>query len=223
MFPTYKPITLKVSDLTKKDSYAAMILGMQTNTAKKTIKLVSSDKLNSIQGQKKFITFITVKNFVKDYPTLMKIEKNQLKVAPEMAESLQSTKPFSYQMILGFVSGFEFMGFFLGIAFLTMLASTLMFKVLSGAASDKLRYEMLYKIGTRRTVLKKSIRNEIGVLFLIPGILGVVDVLFGLRLFTALLPHPYMGFWLPFLIFIVLYFIYYIVTVKLYENIVLNK
>ena len=222
-FPTYKPITLKVSDLTKKDSYAAMILGMQTNTAKKTIKLVSSDKLNSIQGQKKFITFITVKNFVKDYPTLMKIEKNQLKVAPEMAESLQSTKPFSYQMILGFVSGFEFMGFFLGIAFLTMLASTLMFKVLSGAASDKLRYEMLYKIGTRRTVLKKSIRNEIGVLFLIPGILGVVDVLFGLRLFTALLPHPYMGFWLPFLIFIVLYFIYYIVTVKLYENIVLNK
>lgn len=98
-----------------------------------------------------------------------------------------------------------------------------MFKVLSGAASDKLRYEMLYKIGTRRTVLKKSIRNEIGVLFLIPGILGVVDVLFGLRLFTALLPHPYMGFWLPFLIFIVLYFIYYIVTVKLYENIVLNK
>lgn len=222
-FPTYKPITLKVSDLTKKDSYAAMILGMQTNTTKKTIKLVSSDKLNSIQGQKKFITFITVKNFVKDYPTLMKIEKNQLKVAPEMAESLQSTKPFSYQMILGFVSGFEFMGFFLGIAFLTMLASTLMFKVLSGAASDKLRYEMLYKIGTRRTVLKKSIRNEIGVLFLIPGILGVVDVLFGLRLFTALLPHPYMGFWLPFLIFIVLYFIYYIVTVKLYENIVLNK
>lgn len=222
-FPTYKPITLKVSDLTKKDSYAAMILGIQTNTAKKTIKLVSSDKLNSIQGQKKFITFITVKNFVKDYPTLMKIEKNQLKVAPEMAESLQSTKPFSYQMMLGFVSGFEFMGFFLGIAFLTMLASTLMFKVLSGAASDKLRYEMLYKIGTRRTVLKKSIRNEIGVLFLIPGILGVVDVLFGLRLFTALLPHPYMGFWLPFLIFIVLYFIYYIVTVKLYENIVLNK
>ncbi|MCT3602806.1 ABC transporter permease [Lactobacillus acidophilus] len=222
-FPTYKPITLKVSDLTKKDSYAAMILRIQTNTAKKTIKLVSSDKLNSIQGQKKFITFITVKDFVKDYPTLMKIEKNQLKVAPEMAESLQSTKPFSYQMILGFVSGFEFMGFFLGIAFLTMLASTLMFKVLSGAASDKLRYEMLYKIGTRRTVLKKSIRNEIGVLFLIPGILGVVDVLFGLRLFTALLPHPYMGFWLPFLIFIVLYFIYYIVTVKLYENIVLNN
>ena len=104
-----------------------------------------------------------------------------------------------------------------------MLASTLMFKVLSGAASDKMRYEMLYKIGTRRKVLKQSIRHEIGVLFLLPGILGVIDVLFGLRLFTALLPHPYMGFWVPFSIFIVLYFIYYAVTVKLYENLVLQK
>lgn len=100
-------------------------------------------------------------------------------------------------MMLGFVSGFEFMGFFLGIAFLTMLASTLMFKVLSGAASDKVRYEMLYKIGTRKAVLKQSIRREIGALFLLPGVLGVIDVLFGLRLFRVFLPRPYMGIWLP--------------------------
>lgn len=222
-FPTYKPITFKISDLTIKNGYAGNVLKMQTNTTDKTLKLVSSGKLNSIQGPKNTITFITVKNFVKDYPTLMKIEKEQIKAAPQMAEALSQTKPFSYQMILGFVSGFEFMGFFLGIAFLTMLASTLMFKVLSGAASDKVRYEMLYKIGTRKNVLKQSIRHEIGVLFLLPGVLGVVDVLFGLRLFTVLLPHPYMGFWLPFLIFIVLYFIYYAVTVRLYENIVLKK
>ena len=153
----------------------------------------------------------------------MKLEKVQLASNPAMAQVLSRTKPFSYQMILGFTSGFEFMGFFLGIAFLTMLASTLMFKVLSGAASDKMRYEMLYKIGTRRKILKQSIRHEIGVLFLLPGVLGVIDVLFGLRLFTALLPHPYVGFWVPFLIFIVLYFIYYAVTVKLYENLVLKK
>ncbi|MDY0844481.1 ABC transporter permease, partial [Streptococcus thermophilus] len=38
-----------------------------------------------------------------------------------------------------------------------------------------------------------------------------------------LLPKPYMDIWLPFLIFIVLYFIYYMVTVKLYENKVLKK
>lgn len=222
-FPIYKPVTLKTSELTMKDSYAGNVLRIQTNTLGKTVKLVSSNQLKNIQGQKKFITLITVKDFVKDYLTLMKLEKVQLASNPAMAQALSRTKPFSYQMILGFTSGFEFMGFFLGIAFLTMLASTLMFKVLSGAASDKMRYEMLYKIGTRRKVLKQSIRHEIGVLFLLPGILGVIDVLFGLRLFTALLPHPYMGFWVPFSIFIVLYFIYYAVTVKLYENLVLQK
>ena len=121
-----------------KDSYAGNVLRIQTNTLGKTVKLVSSNQLKNIQGQKKFITLITVKDFVKDYLTLMKLEKVQLASNPAMAQALSRTKPFSYQMILGFTSGFEFMGFFLGIAFLTMLASTLMFKVLSGAASDKI-------------------------------------------------------------------------------------
>lgn len=221
-FPTYKPITLKTRDLTNSKKYANIRLSTVLPNGHKKIKLVSPEKLATIQGQKKFITLLTVKNFEKEYPTLMKIEKAQM-TSHEISSVLSNTKPFSYQMILGFVSGFEFMGFFLGIAFLTMLASTLMFKVLSGAASDKIRYEMLYKIGTRKAVLKKSIRSEIGVLFLLPGILGVIDVLFGLRLFKALLPKPYMGIWLPFTIFIVLYLIYYLVTVKLYENIVLQK
>lgn len=222
-FPTYKPFVLKTEDLSNPEKYANMHFGLLVGAGKKKIKLVSANKLNAVKGQKKYITLLTVKNFAKDYPTLMKIEKAQIAAVPMMANVLMNTKPFQYQMMLGFISGFEFMGFFLGIAFLTMLASTLMFKVLSGAASDKMRYEMLYKIGTRRKVLKQSIRNEIGVLFLLPGVLGIIDVLFGLRLFKALLPKPYMGIWLPFLIFIVLYFIYYAVTVKLYENIVLKK
>ncbi|MDK7192915.1 hypothetical protein QP420_06675, partial [Bifidobacterium sp. UMB1197] len=69
-------------------------------------------------------------------------------------------------------SGFEFMGFFLGLAFLAMLASTLMFKVLSGANSDKPRYQMLWKVGTRKSLLKASIAKEIGILFVLPAVLG---------------------------------------------------
>ncbi len=46
------------------------------------------------------------------------------------------------------------MGFFLGLAFLTMLASCLMFQDLcQEAKSDIARYEMLEKIGTRRDCL----------------------------------------------------------------------
>lgn len=221
-FPTYTPTVAKTKDLVTPGNSANTRLSMMLLNGTKKIELVSPAKFNTIQGQKKFITLIRVKDFVKDYPTLTKIEKLQM-TSPMISRVLSNTKPFTYQVVLGSVSGFEFMGFFLGIAFLTMLASTLMFKVLSGAASDKVRYEMLYKIGTREKMLRKSIRNEIGVLFALPGALGIIDVLFGLRLFKALLPKPYMGIWLPFLIFIVLYFIYYIVTVKLYENIVLKK
>jgi len=164
-----------------------------------------------------------VKNFDQDYPTILKLQKQQLKENSAYEYIYTSSKAGSYQLIKNFSSGFEFMGFFLGIAFLTMLASTLMFKVLSGAASDKVRYQMLFEIGTRVKVLRQSIRNEIGVLFLLPGILGVIDVLFGLRLFKLLLPHPYQNLWIPFTIFIVLYLIYYLLTVKLYEKIVLVR
>ncbi|ALI53186.1 FtsX-like permease family protein [Lactobacillus helveticus] len=221
-FPSYTPTVAKAKDLVTPGNSANTRLSMMLLNGTKKIELVSPAKFNAIQGQKKFVTLIRVKDFIKEYPTLMKIEKAQM-TSPLISRVLSNTKPFTYQVVLGFASGFEFMGFFLGIAFLTMLASTLMFKVLSGAASDKVRYEMLYKIGTREKMLRRSIRNEIGVLFALPGVLGIIDVLFGLRLFKALLPKPYMGIWLPFLIFIVLYFIYYMVTVKLYENIVLIK
>ena len=43
------------------------------------------------------------------------------------------------------MSGTMFMGFFLGIAFLAMMASSLMFKILTGASRDVRRYEMLRK------------------------------------------------------------------------------
>lgn len=60
-----------------------------------------------------------------------------------------------YQFMNSFMSGTMFMGFFLGIAFLAMMASSLMFKILTGASRDVRRYEMLRKIGVRRSMLTK--------------------------------------------------------------------
>ena len=62
------------------------------------------------------------------------------------AERLDS-KYQAYDMFYGVASGTVFMGFFLGIAFLAMMASCLMFKILSGASKDITRYQMLRKIG----------------------------------------------------------------------------
>ncbi|MGO2637830.1 MAG: ABC transporter permease, partial [Enterococcus viikkiensis] len=85
------------------------------------------------------------------------------------------------------------------------------------------RYTMLEKIGTRRQLLTASIRKEIGVLFLVPGLLGVIHVLFGLKMFTSLLSEPYSNIWVPFLIFFVLYFVYYVLTIWIYTGIVMKR
>ncbi|MFD1317237.1 FtsX-like permease family protein [Loigolactobacillus zhaoyuanensis] len=194
--------------------------------SQKTIKLVDQATFAQTSGRTQQLTTIVARDFFAELPTIKRVtqlDQRHNKVATSY--DMGSTKYDAYQMMNGLLSGFEFMGFFLGVAFLAMLASCLMFKILSGAASDRTRYRMLDKIGTRQRLLRGAIAKEIGVLFLLPGVVGVIHVLFGLQMFTTtgLLPHAYHDLWLPFLIFLVLYSLYYLLTVKLYQNIVLKK
>ncbi len=128
-----------------------------------------------------------------------------------------------YNIVNASASGTIFMGFFLGIAFLAMMASCLMFKILSGASKDIVRYEMLRKIGVRHELLTKSIYKELFFVFLFPAIVGIVHVLLGMKILGFILIDPYFRIWLPILIFVVIYSIYYFVTVQLYKGIVLPK
>ena len=221
--PTYKVKTLATAKLDKPQTTENSIFSqMVPNGLPKKIHLVSPKRWLSIDGQEKFVSYINVKDFVHDFPVINQIQKQQLRENRDYKDTYLNSKPYYYSNVLGFTSAFEFMGFFLGIAFLTMLASTLMFKVLSGAASDKVRYQMLHEIGARPRLLRSSIRKEIGTLFTMPAILGIVDVLCGLQLFKTLLISPYHNIWIPFTIFIVLYLGYYLLTVTLYEKIVLK-
>ena len=174
----------------------------------------------------KVIAFYKVKDFAKNNKKLLKLTEQEMKLFSKDSMAygyLEFTKPVFYPQIAATYSGFEFMGIFLGLSFLMMLASTLMFKILSAAASDKLRYKMLYKLGARNSVLKAAIRKEIAILFVAPAVLGSLDVLFGLKFFTILLPDPYFRIWIPFLAFFLLYLVYYLLTVKLYQGIVLGE
>ncbi|WP_294919652.1 FtsX-like permease family protein [uncultured Lactobacillus sp.] len=222
--PTYKVKTLATAKLDKPQTTENSIFSqMVPNGLPKKIHLVSPKRWLSIDGQEKFVSYINVKDFVHDFPVINQIQKQQLRENRDYKDTYLNSKPYYYSNVLGFTSAFEFMGFFLGIAFLTMLASTLMFKVLSGAASDKVRYQMLHEIGARPRLLRSSVRKEIGTLFTMPAILGIVDVLCGLQLFRSLLKSPYHNIWIPFTIFIVLYLGYYLLTVTLYEKIVLTN
>lgn len=207
-------------DITAQDQLRSYLLPEQRG---KEIQVVDQTAFDTINAPESSLRMVQVKDFQASYDALHELaQTNQETNTTETADTNFSQRVFVYDTYNGLFSGFEFMGFFLGIAFLTMLASCLMFKILSGANSDIQRYTMLKKIGTRTSLLKESIRKEIGVLFLVPGILGMIHVLFGLQMFTTLMIDPYHDLWLPFGIFIALYAIYYVVTIWLYTNIVLQ-
>lgn len=188
------------------------------------LQVVSDGAFAQAPGTAQTVRVYRVRDLRANAKTLTKLQNTQNKKYPALAaRGVAGSTAASYAMFNAFCSGFAFMGFFLGIAFLAMLASTLMFKILSGADYDKNRYQMLRKMGVREKLLRGSIRSELFTLFAIPGALGVVHVLFGLKLFTSLLLNPYDKLYLPFGIFIVLYLIYYLVTVWLYEGIVLRR
>ncbi|MTD38629.1 FtsX-like permease family protein [Erwinia sp. CPCC 100877] len=199
---------------------------LPSQTGKKLI-LLTDTEYNQVELESTQINLYRFADFSKHLSDLKRLTLLNQKINPSLADAgIQNglnEKYDIYQMMNSLYSGLEFMGFFLGIAFLTMLASCLMFKILTGANNDRLRYEMLRKIGTRRKVMRQSIYREVGILFLIPGVLGVVHVLFGMQMFSDFLSNPYQGIWIPFTIFLVSYLSYYLLTVSLYTGIVLPK
>lgn len=232
----YDTRRITVNDLKNKKSspvndaeYQLMSL---TPYAGAQVKVVSQNQYNQVNAKENKIELLRVNNFRSNFNNIEKLQNlsaTQMMSSPEVDKdavniNLSNSKSAQYRLVSSMTSGFEFMGFFLGLAFLAMLASTLMFKVLSGANSDKPRYQMLWKVGTRKSLLKASIAKEIGILFALPAALGVVDVLFGLQLFKSILGmNTYDKLWIPFTIFGVLYVLYYLLTVVLYQHIVLQK
>lgn len=186
------------------------------------IKIVSAKQFAAIKGTSSTFTTLRVQSFKAAYPTLMKLMKAQTKGEASWKSAFTTTRAYAYKLISSIVGGIEFTGFFLGFAFMAMLAATLMFKVLSGAVADRSRYTMLNKLGFSKAKLSANIFKELAWLFVLPAALGSVHVLVGLRIFEGIVNKPYANLWLPFTIFGVLYAIYYVVTVLLYRRIVLR-
>ncbi|UTG84211.1 FtsX-like permease family protein [Bacillus paranthracis] len=187
------------------------------------IKIVDQKMYDTVNGKEGIVFTGKTDDFEAHKKEWKKLDELQLdKYKNVKAERLDS-KYQAYDMFYGVASGTVFMGFFLGIAFLAMMASCLMFKILSGASKDLTRYQMLRKIGVRRELLTKSIYKELFLVFLFPAIVGIAHVLVGMNIFGFILIDPYFRIWVPIIIFVVIYTIYYFITVQLYKGIVLPK
>jgi len=187
------------------------------------IKIVDQKMYDTVNGKEGIVVTGKTDDFVAYTKEWKKLDELQLVKYKNVKAEQMNSKYQSYDMFYGVASGTVFMGFFLGIAFLAMMASCLMFKILSGASKDITRYQMLRKIGVRRELLTKSIYKELFLVFLFPAIVGIAHVLVGMNIFGFILIDPYFRIWVPIVIFIVIYAIYYFITVQLYKGIVLPK
>ncbi|KAB2451788.1 ABC transporter permease [Bacillus sp. CH126_4D] len=187
------------------------------------MKIVDQNIYDGMKGKESTVFMGKTDDFGSYIKEWKKLDELQMaKYKNVRAEELDS-KYQAYIVSHNFASGLMFMGFFVGVAFLAMMASCLMFKVLSGAFKDCTRYQMLRKIGVRQELLAQSIYKELFFVFLVPAIVGIVHVLVGMNMFRVLLPNPYSRIWVPIIIFVVIYSIYYFITVQLYKRIVLPK
>ncbi|MGN4422300.1 FtsX-like permease family protein [Bacillus cereus group sp. MYBK30-1] len=189
----------------------------------RTIKIVDQKMYGGLKGTEGTVFIGKTDDFLTYTKEWKKIDELQLAKYKNIKDDMLDSKYAYYSMGYAFASGTVFMGFFLGIAFLAMMASCLMFKILSGASKDITRYQMLRKIGVRRELLTKSIYKELFLVFLFPAIVGIVHVLVGMNIFERFVIDPYFRIWLPIVIFVVIYAIYYFITVQLYKGIVLPK
>ncbi|HFK1402109.1 ABC transporter permease [Bacillus cereus] len=187
------------------------------------IKIVDQKMYDTVNGKEGIVFTGKTDDFEAYKKEWKKLDELQLDKYKNVAAERLDSKYQTYDMLYGVASGTVFMGFFLGIAFLAMMASCLMFKILSGASKDITRYQMLRKIGVRRELLTKSIYKELFLVFLFPAIVGIAHVLVGMNIFGFILIDPYFRIWVPIVIFVVIYTIYYFITVQLYKGIVLPK
>ncbi|UAC48369.1 ABC transporter permease [Bacillus aquiflavi] len=194
--------------------------------ADRTVLITDKERYDQFEGKEYQLLVAMTDDFLLYELQLKEIGERQKEVAQAFTgQELEMfhTKYTDYEQIKAIMTGTVFMGFFLGIAFLMMMASVLMFKILSSATTDIKRYSMLRKIGVRKPLLIKSIYKELFIVFTFPALLGIVHVLAGMIMFSFILVDPYLKIWVPITIFLIIYAIYYLVTVQLYKGIVLPK
>lgn len=177
-------------------------------------------------GDEKTMRAFTTPDLLGNDKTLRTIYQGEQAHLASMDQSGLPSVPGSFGMLVVLKSlfgGLEFMSMFLGIAFMVMLASTLMFKILSNVAPDMRRYQILNMVGVNKHQAKMTVAKDLGILFFIPMTIGLVDALVGLQMFKSIMPDAYAGVATALPWVLAIYVLYYIVTVIIYRHLVLKK
>ncbi|WP_027633588.1 ABC transporter permease [Clostridium hydrogeniformans] len=110
-----------------------------------------------------------------------------------------------------------FIGSFLGLVFLICTGSIIFFKQLSESNADKFNYDILKKVGVSNKELKVSISKQIGIVFLLPLVVGITHSTFALKVLESLLNMSLLKpILITYVIYSIIYLVYYFITVRAY-------
>ena len=170
----------------------------------KKIALRSTAELNKIKGKTKYLTLVQLNSFDRDWPFLLKIEHKRAQSSAVYSRLYSSSKAATYQLILGMSKEMKILGYSLAFVFGASLIAILIIAVKAAKRDQKFTNERL---------AQRTWQSKTGLLFFIPAIFGVFDVLFGLRFFDQVLPTAYYEVWLPIVLMLLVYFAIYLLTV----------
>ena len=169
----------------------------------KTIELCSTAELNKVKGNTKYLTLAQLNSFDRDWPFLLKIEHKQAQSSLTYSRLYSNSKAALYQLALGMTREMKILGFSLAFVFGASLIAILIIVVKAAKRDQKFANERL---------AQRTWQSKTGLLFFIPAIFGVFDVLFGLRFFNQVLPTAYYEVWLPMVLMIISYFVLYVIV-----------
>lgn len=177
----------------QKDSYMDMrFVGMQ---------IENEDNVN----YEKFKTFSEETNskFTKENPTLI----------------VSRLRSYNEDTAFRLMSLFFFVGAFIALVLIIATGSILYFKVLTDAYTDQQAMEVLVKIGLSDKEFNKLIREQVGLYFWLPLILGLLHSFFAIKTLSNLISMSLlMPLYTGVLAFIVIYLIYYFLAVRQYRK-----
>lgn len=111
-------------------------------------------------------------------------------------------------------------GSFLGFVFLLATGSIIYFKILTEAEADKGQFMILHKMGISMKNMKQSIAAQVGVIFSVPLLVGMIHSAVALKAISSVLN---MNIFVPVCIWIgiysAIYAVYYAFTVRAYTTI----
>ena len=98
-----------------------------------------------------------------------------------------TTQSAIYDDSIGTSAMYIFLGLYLGICFLISGSAVLALKILSDSADSREKYQILQKLGCEEKEIRRALRRQNGLLFLLPILLAAVHAIFGIQVCRTML------------------------------------